>query len=60
MEREHERWKRDQVRRKAHRLEKWQKWRRELLADPDDAFSADKEASDGVLASTRGLRMINA
>ena len=43
MDRDHERWKRDQARGETQRLEKWQKWRDELLADPDDAFSAGKQ-----------------
>ena len=42
MEREHQRWKRAQVRREAQRLENWKKWRDDLLANPDDAFSAGK------------------
>ena len=42
MERDHECWKRDQACREAQRLEKWREWRDELLADPDDAFSAGK------------------
>ena len=43
MERDHERWKRDQARSEARHLEIWRKWREELLADPDDAFSAEKQ-----------------
>ena len=41
-EREHECWERDQACREAQRLENWKKWRGELLADPDDAFSEGK------------------
>ena len=41
-EREYECWKRDQACREAQRLEDWKKWRNELLADPDDAFSAGR------------------
>ena len=43
MERDHERWKRDQAHRETQRLEKWREWRDELLADCDDAFSAGKQ-----------------
>ena len=43
MECDHQRWERDQAYREAQRMEKWQKWRDELLADPDDAFSAGKQ-----------------
>ena len=43
MERDHERWKRDQAHRETQRLEKWREWRDELLADRDDAFSAGKQ-----------------
>ncbi|MDD9980141.1 MAG: hypothetical protein OXU81_02085, partial [Gammaproteobacteria bacterium] len=42
MERDHERRKRGQACRKAQRLEDWKTWRDQLLADPDDAFSAGK------------------
>ena len=43
MERDHERWKRDEACREAQRLEKWREWRDELLADSDDAFSETKQ-----------------
>ena len=43
MERDHERWKRDQTHRETQRLEKWREWRDQLLADRDDAFSAGKQ-----------------
>ena len=33
---------REEACREAQRLEKWREWRDELLADPDDAFSAEK------------------
>ena len=42
MEREHERRKRGQACREAQRRENWKRWRDELLADPDDAFSEGK------------------
>ena len=42
MERDRKRRKRARDRRKAQRLEKWREWRDGLLADPDDAFSAEK------------------
>ena len=42
IERDPERWKHDQACLEAQRLEKWREWRDELLADPDDAFSAEK------------------
>ena len=41
-EREYECWKRDQARHETQRLEDRKKWRDELLADPDDAFSEGK------------------
>ena len=43
MERDHQCWERDQAYREAQRLESWKQWRDELLADPDDAFSAGKQ-----------------
>ena len=42
MEREHECWERTQACREAQHLEDWQKWRDNLLANPDGAFSADE------------------
>ena len=42
MEREHQRRERERARCEAQRLEDWKAWRDELLADPDDAFSAGK------------------
>ena len=43
MERDHEHQQCAQTRREAQRLENWKRWRDELLADPDDAFSAGKQ-----------------
>lgn len=43
MEREHQRWKLDQARHEAQHMKDWKTWRDELLADPDDAFSAEKQ-----------------
>ena len=42
MERDLQHRKHDRVSRKAQHLEEWKTWRDELLADPDDAFSAEK------------------
>ena len=42
MERDLQRRKHDRDCRKAQHLEEWKKWRDELLANPDDAFSAEK------------------